>query len=221
MIRIAPSILSADFARLGEEVARMNRAGADWIHIDVMDGVFVPNLTIGLPVVRAIRPVTALPFDVHLMIVDPWKYAVPFVEAGADCVTFHIEAVPDSARVRETLRAIRAAGAKAGLSVKPGTPAEALFPFLDETDLALVMTVEPGFGNQKMIPDCLAKVRALHGEAARRGNPLTVSIDGGMNAGTAEAVRASGADVAVAGSAVFGAPDPAAMIALLRGEATE
>lgn len=219
MIQIAPSILSADFARLGDEVARMDRAGADWIHIDVMDGVFVPNLTIGLPVVRAIRPVTTRPFDVHLMIVEPWKYAVPFVEAGADYVTFHVEAVPAEARVHETLRAIRQAGAKAGLSVKPGTPAEALFPYLDELDLALVMTVEPGFGNQKMMPECLAKVPVLHAEAARRGRALPVSIDGGMNAATAEAARASGVDIAVAGSAVFGAPDAAAMIALLRGEA--
>ena len=218
MIQIAPSILSADFARLGEEVARMDRANADMIHIDVMDGVFVPNITIGLPVVRAIRPVTKRPFDVHLMIVDPWKYTAQFVQAGADYVTFHIEAVPDAEKVHETLREIRALGAGAGLSVKPNTPASVLEPFLNELDLVLVMTVEPGFGNQKMIPECLAKVKEIKAAAARCGVHPIVSIDGGMNAATASMAWEADVDMAVAGSAVFGAPDAAAMIEQLRGK---
>ena len=216
MIQIAPSILSADFAHLGDDVVRMAQAGADMIHIDVMDGVFVPNISFGLPVVRAIRAVTDCTFDVHLMIVEPWKYIRDFVKAGADYLTFHLETGTE-AQIHDALRMIHEAGAKAGLSVKPATPAEALFPYLDELDMVLVMTVEPGFGNQKMMPDCLAKVRVLHEEAARRGKKLFVSIDGGMNPSTAALAWASGTDMAVAGSAVFGAPDAAAMIAQLRG----
>lgn len=217
MIKIAPSILSADFAKLGDEVVRMDQAGADMIHVDVMDGVFVPNITIGLPVVKAIRKVTKVPFDVHLMIVEPQKYTKQFVEAGADYVTFHLEAQEDEAVVRAALEEIRAAGAGAGLAIKPATPAEALFPYLDLLDLVLVMTVEPGFGNQKMMPDCLAKVGKLRAEAEKRGLHPEFSIDGGMNLSTAQMAWDSGVTMAVAGSAVFGAEDPADMMNKLRG----
>lgn len=218
MIRIAPSILSADFASLGNEIHRVEQAGADVLHIDIMDGVFVPNLSIGLPVVKCARPVSALPFDVHLMIVEPWKYFEAFAGAGADWLTFHLETSPDPGVIRAALRKIRSLGMKAGLSVKPATPPEALFPFLGELGLVLVMTVEPGFGNQKMIPECLQKVGAIRKEAERRGLAPLLSIDGGVNPSTAQAARASGCDVMVAGSAVFGAEDPAQMIRLLRGE---
>ena len=217
MIKIAPSILSADFARLGEEIARVDRAGAGMIHIDVMDGVFVPNITLGLPVVKSVRPYSALPFDVHLMIVDPWKYTAQFVQAGGDYVTFHLEAVEDPARVVETLKEIRSLGAKAGLSIKPATPASALFPYLEYLDMIMVMTVEPGFGNQKMMPECLDKVQELRAEAERRGYNTLLAIDGGMNASTKEMVWAAGVDMAVAGSAVFGAADAAEMIRVLGG----
>lgn len=217
MIKIAPSILSADFARLGEEVARIDRAGADMIHIDVMDGVFVPNITMGLPIVKAIRPYTRRPFDVHLMITEPWKYTAQFVKAGGDYVTFHLEAVEDPDRVRTTLQEIRLLGAKAGLSIKPATPASALFPYLELIDMVMVMTVEPGFGNQKMIVSCLDKVQQIRAEAQKRGQDILLAIDGGVNPGTKEMAWNSGVDMAVAGSAVFGAEDAAEMIRVLSG----
>lgn len=221
MIQIAPSILSADFAVLGEEIRRMERAGADVIHIDVMDGVFVPNLSIGLPVVKCARPVTKLPFDVHLMIVEPWKYLEAFAKAGADWLTIHLETTDDAATVAAALREIRRLGMKAGLSIKPTTQPEEIFPYLDLVDLVLVMTVEPGFGNQKMLSDCLNKVEVIRNKAQQSGYSPLLSIDGGVNAATAERARACGCDVMVAGSAVFGADDPAAMIRLLRGQNTE
>lgn len=217
MIQIAPSILSADFASLGNDIRRVEQAGADVVHIDVMDGVFVPNLSIGLPVVKCVRPVSALPFDVHLMIVEPWKYLEAFAKAGADWLTFHLETSSDPGVIHAALQKIQSLGMKAGLSVKPATPPEAIFPFLGGLDLVLVMTVEPGFGNQKMIPECLEKVRVIRQEAERRGLSPLISIDGGVNAATAEAARASGCDIMVAGSAVFGAEEPAQMIRLLRG----
>ena len=218
MIQIAPSILSADFACLGDEIRRMEQAGADVIHVDVMDGVFVPNLSIGLPVVRCARPVTALPFDVHLMIVEPWKYLEPFARAGADWITIHLETSRDPAVIRRAFAQIHRLGKKAGLSIKPATPASAVYPYLELLDLILVMTVEPGFGNQKMIPECLQKVREIRRESQRRGFSPLLSIDGGVNPSTADQARACGCDMMVAGSAVFGAENPAEMIRLLRGE---
>ena len=217
MLKIAPSILSADFSKFGEEIVRIDNAGADMVHIDIMDGVFVPNISFGMPVVKAIRKYTKLPFDVHLMIVEPQKYIKEFVACGADYITFHIEAIEDPEAVRSALKEIREAGVGAGLSVKPKTPAEAIFPYLDLLDLVLVMTVEPGFGNQKMIPECLAKVKEIRAEADKQGFKPLISMDGGMNLSTAEEVRNSGVDMAVAGSAVFGAPDAAEMIKMLRG----
>ena len=217
MLKIAPSILSADFSKLGEDIVRIDNAGADMVHIDIMDGVFVPNISFGMPVVKAIRKYTKLPFDVHLMIVEPQKYIKEFVACGADYITFHIEAIEDPEAVRSALKEIREAGVGAGLSVKPKTPAEAIFPYLDLLDGVLVMTVEPGFGNQKMIPECLAKVKEIRAEADKQGFKPLISMDGGMNLSTAEEVRNSGVDMAVAGSAVFGAPDAAEMIKMLRG----
>lgn len=218
MIQIAPSILSADFAMLGDELRRVERAGADMIHIDVMDGVFVPNLSIGLPVVRSIRPVTELPFDVHLMIVEPWRYIESFAEAGADLLTIHLETAEEPSVIAEALETIRRCGMKAGLSIKPATTAQALLPYLEQLDLVLVMTVEPGFGNQRMLPACLDKVRELRREAQRRSLSPLISVDGGVNPETAVAARAAGCDVLVAGSAVFGAQDVPGVIRRLRGE---
>jgi ribulose-phosphate 3-epimerase len=211
---IAPSILSADFARLAE--AADSVPDADWLHVDVMDNHFVPNLTIGLPVVRSLHAATELPLDCHLMIEDPDRWAPGYAEAGAANVTFHVEAAKD---VVQTARAIRAAGALAGLAVKPDTPIESYLDVLREFDTLLVMTVEPGFGGQEFMTGVLPKVR-LAREQVRSGHlRLFVEVDGGISADTIEAAAAAGADMFVAGSAVFGAEDPRRAVSELRARA--
>ena len=206
-IQIAPSILSADFACLGQEARRMELAGADLLHIDVMDGHFVPNITIGAPVVYCLRKVTKLPFDVHLMISEPLRYVDDFLKAGADIISFHLEA---ESSVHETIRAIRAGGAKPAVALKPKTPVEAVLPFLDDLDMVLVMTVEPGFGGQSFMAPMMDKVRTLKAHGA------FVEVDGGINPQTAVAAKEAGVDVCVAGTSVFHAPDAAKAIATLR-----
>ena len=213
-VKIAPSLLSCDFTKMGDELRDMERIGADWAHLDVMDGHFVTNLTFGLPVISALRPVSTIPFDVHLMIEAPEKYIDRYIDAGADILTVHLEACRD---VLSALRAIRARGCKAGLSIKPGTPVSAVFPYLTEADMILVMTVEPGYGGQKLIPECLDKIGEIKKRAAEMGKEILVEVDGGINAGNAATVRGAGADVLVAGSAVFGSPDRAAAVRALRG----
>jgi ribulose-phosphate 3-epimerase len=211
---IAPSILSADFARLAEEVAAV--AGADWLHVDVMDNHFVPNLTLGLPVVESLLRVTDIPMDCHLMIDDPDRWAPPYAEAGAYNVTFHAEATDDPVAVA---RDIRAAGAKAGLSVKPGTPLEPYLEILKDFDTLLVMSVEPGFGGQKFIPEVLSKVRTARRLVDAGELTIVVEIDGGINADTIELAAEAGVDCFVAGSAVYSAHDPAEAVYSLRRQA--
>ena len=215
MLKIAPSILSADFARLGEEVADVGRGGAEWLHVDIMDGSFVPNISIGLPVVSCLRKVTELFLDVHLMIEKPSRYVGRFCDAGADMVTFHVEA-EDAAGVEEAISIIRQKGKKAGLVIKPATPAEAVFPWLDKLDMVLVMTVEPGFGGQKFMADMMPKVRLLHQEIHKRNLDCLLEVDGGVDANTAPIVKEAGANVLVAGSAVFGKADRSQAIRAIR-----
>ena len=200
-VRIAPSILSADFARLGEEVEAVAAAGADWIHIDVMDGQFVPNLTFGAPIMKAIRARTKLPFDVHLMIIEPDQLLPDFAKAGATSMTVHQEVCP---HLHRTLAHIRELGCRAGVSVNPSTPVETLEYVLPLCDLVLVMTVNPGFGGQKFIPQGIEKVRRLRALADRLNPALEIEVDGGINPQTVTEIAAAGANVFVAGSAVFG-----------------
>ena len=213
-VRIAPSILSADFARLGEEVQAVDKAGADWIHIDVMDGHFVPNITIGPDIVRALRPHSDLPFDVHLMIspVDP--YLAAFSQAGSDILTVHAES---GAHLHRTVQQIKALGKKAGVALNPGTPPQAIQPLLGELDLVLVMTVNPGFGGQSFIPNQVDKIKELRARIDASGRAIDLQVDGGINNSNAARAIAAGADVLVAGSATFADGNYGENIAALRG----
>ncbi len=212
---IAPSILAADFAKLGDEVRRIAAAGADWIHVDVMDGHFVPNITIGPAIVKAIRPFTDLPFDVHLMIANPERYIEAFAEAGSDIITIHIETAKDPG---ELAGSIRGMGKKAGLALNPGTRAEAVSRFVSSFDLLLPMTVQPGFGGQKFMTEVCEKVRTLRKLA---GNDYWIEVDGGLTPETVGEAARAGANVIVVGTAVFRAPDQAKTIADMRRAATE
>ena len=214
MVKIAPSILSADFAALGDDIERVEGGGADQLHVDVMDGRFVPNLTIGPVVVAAIRKRTRLPLDVHLMIVEPERFVAEFVAAGADMVTVHAEACP---HLQRTLAQIRELGAKAGVALNPSTPPDALRYVLDDLDLVLIMSVNPGFGGQAFIPGAHRKIREV--KALLGDRPVEVSVDGGVKAGVAKSLVQDGATTLVAGSAIFGAADPAAAVRALRDAA--
>lgn len=215
-VRIAPSILSADFARLGEEVRAIEAAGADWVHVDVMDGHFVPNLTIGPAVVKALRPHTTLPFDVHLMIAPVDHFLDAFAEAGADIITVHPEAGPHTHR---TVQRIKALGKQAGVSLNPATPAKMLDYLIDDIDLVLVMSVNPGFGGQSFIESQLRKIEAVRKMIDKTGREIALEVDGGIDATTAPRAIAAGADVLVAGTATFkgGSERYAGNIAALRG----
>jgi len=212
-LRICPSILSADFSKLGEEIARVERAGADFLHVDVMDGQFVPNLTFGPMLVQAMRRLTRLPLDVHLMIVEPLRFLDAFAEAGADHLTVHVEAVPDPAAAA---KAIRARGLRAGLSVKPGTPVAKLTQAIGAIDIALVMTVEPGAGGQAFLPDSPSRIAEVRRAVEAGGHDCLVQVDGGINAETAAVAARAGADAFVAGHSIFRAPDPDAAIRAIR-----
>lgn len=215
MIKIAPSILSADFSRLGNEISDIRSGGADYIHFDVMDGEFVPNISIGIPVLKSLRKITDMFIDVHLMITTPLRFAKAFCDAGADLVVFHVEA--DSYQnISDAIDVVKAQGKKVGLAVKPRTPAAVLYPFIERLDLVLVMTVEPGFGGQSFMPDQLPKIKELRHEIERRGLDCELEVDGGVDPVTAKLCKAAGANVLVAGSAVFGKADRAAQIAAIR-----
>ena len=214
MIKIAPSILSADFAELGRDIRRI--ATADYVHFDVMDGRFVPNISIGLPVLKSIRPVTELPIDVHLMIEEPSLYAERFCDAGADLVTMHVEADTEE-RLHAAIRLIREKGRRAGIVLKPATPAEAALPYLEEVDILLVMTVEPGFGGQKFMADMMPKVTTLRKWIDARNPACELEVDGGVDPETARVCVAAGANVLVAGSSVYRAENIPERIAQLRG----
>lgn len=209
MIIISPSVLAADFSRLGEELKKVELAGAEYIHLDVMDGIFVPNISFGIPVISAVRKCTSAVFDVHLMITEPKRYIDDFVKAGADIITIHIESCEDPLDV---VRYIRSKGVRAAVSVKPATPINTVYSMLDELDMVLVMTVEPGFGGQKMIPETVEKVRELRSYMNEHGLNVDIEVDGGITPENLHIVTEAGANVIVAGSAIFKADDPAGVI---------
>ena len=215
MVKIAPSILSADFCRLGAEVEDIRRGGADYVHVDVMDGIFVPNIYIGIPVVKSLRNSTDMFLDVHLMIDRPHRYVEEFCKAGADLVVFHVEA-DQPQDLLAAIATVKAMGKKVGLSVKPKTPAEVLRPYLDQLDLVLVMTVEPGFGGQSFMHDMLPKIAALRQMIDEMNPGCELEVDGGVDPNTAPLCKQAGADVLVAGSAVFKKPDRAEAIRAIR-----
>ena len=213
MTKISPSVLACDFSKLGDEVLEIEKAGAEMAHLDVMDGMFVPNMSFGFPVIECLRKKTGIVFDVHLMIDKPERYIDRFIDAGADIVTFHVEATD---MPEECLKMIRSRGKIAAISVKPKTPVEAIYPYLDICDMVLVMTVEPGFGGQSLIPETLEKVKTLKAEIERRGLNIDIQVDGGINDKNCRDAVAAGANVLVAGSAVFKATDRRAAIDALR-----
>ena len=210
---IAPSLLSADFNRLGEEIEMLNRSEADWIHLDVMDGVFVPNISFGFPLMKPFRQYCTKPLDVHLMIVHPEKYVERFCDAGAWSVGFHLEAVEDPLPILEL---IKAKGVRTCLTINPDIDPKRLIPYLDKVDMVLLMSVFAGFGGQKFIPETMDKIRFIRHEIDSRNLPALIEIDGGVNTENASALFAAGADVLVAGSAVFGAPDPEMAIRMMK-----
>lgn len=211
MVKVAPSILSADFVNLERDIRALSPAGADYVHVDVMDGIFVPNITIGIPVVAAIRKITDLPLDVHLMIDRPLRYVDEFCKAGSDILTVHVEADTEE-NTLTALKKIRENGVKAAISVKPKTPAEAVLPFLPYCDLILVMTVEPGFGGQSFMADMMPKLKQIRSYIEAQNPACELEVDGGVNAETGHLCRENGANVLVAGSAYFKAPDPSEFV---------
>lgn len=218
MMKISPSILSCDYGKIAEELKDMELAGADYMHIDVMDGHFVPNLTLGAPVIKCIRKATDVPFDVHLMISDPLKYIDDFCDAGADIITFHTEC---DSPIDETIDKILSRGVKASLTVKPKTPVEDIFPYLDKLSMVLVMTVEPGFGGQSFMEDMMAKVSALRHAINSRGLDCEIEVDGGINEKTIAVAAAAGADVFVSGNALFSSADRKAAVEKFKAIAEE
>ena len=217
MVKISPSILSSDYGKLSSELKRMEDCGADMLHIDVMDGHFVPNITLGAPIVKCIRKSSSLPFDVHLMISDPYKYIPDFVKAGSDIITFHVESDSD---IEKTIDLILASGKKAGLSVKPKTPIETVYPYLDKLSMVLVMTVEPGFGGQSFMEDMMPKVSAVKAEIKRKGLDIDIQVDGGINNDTISVAAKAGANVFVSGNAIFSSDDAAKTIADFKAKAS-